>query len=183
MFHLSSEIEIMKARATGSNNRRRSHWWSARLSLLVSLSLMLSPTQLCALMEMAPGHAHADGHSHAASGSHEHSHNGQAQEASDHPHAGATHRTTNQATLQLVPDTHECCSNMNEPPVVAAAALRLAAPDTHSAPATFAPAVPSPPFDLFALTNCHGRDGPLDETLHSQLGRASLLGRAPPVSV
>lgn len=172
---------MMKARAAHSNNRRRPPLWSALLSLLVALSLLLSPTQMCALMEMAPSHTGADSDSHAAASAHEHSGGGRAQEANHH--TGTTYRATNQATLQSVPDTHECCSDMNAPPVVATAASRLGVPDAHSAPATFALAIPPSPFDLFILTNCHGRDGPTDETLYSQLSRATLLGRAPPVSV
>lgn len=174
--------KMMKARATRSNNRRRPQWSSALVSLFVALSLMVLSTQLCALMESLPGHAHTDGHSHAAAFSRHDSHDGQAPGAThygDHSHDGATHH----ATSQPVPDAHECCSAMNAPPVIAAAVSRLSAPDRHSAPAAFALAVPSSPLDIFALTNCHGRDGPPDESLHSQLGRASLLGRAPPVSV
>jgi len=176
----------MKAHATRFDNRRRPPWWSALLSLFVSLSLMLSPAQLCALMEMAPGHAHVDGLSHAATAPHTHSHDGHSHEAAphdDHSHAGATHQASHQATLQSVPQAHECCLDMKAPPVVAVGISRFTAPGSHSAPATYALAVLPAPLDIFALTNCHGRDGLLDETLHSQLSRASLLGRAPPVSV
>jgi len=176
----------MKAHATCFDTRRRPPVWSALLSVFVALSLILSPTQMCALMEMVPGHAHGEGHSHEAASAHEHFDDEGAPEAvphGDHSRAVAPYHATNGATLQPVPQAHECCSIMNEPPVVVAAVSRLAAPDTHSAPATFAPAVSPSPHDTFAVTNCHGRDGPLDETLHSQLRRATLLGRAPPVSV
>jgi len=177
---------MMKARATRFNNHRRPPLWSALLSLFAALSLIVPPSQLCALLETAPGHGHAEGHSHEAASAHEHSHDGRAQKADhhdDHSYTGATHHATKGATLQPVPDAHECCSDMSAPPIVAAPVSRLASPDTHPAPATFALAVPPSPLDIFAVTNCHGRDGPPDESLHSQLSRATLLGRAPPVSV
>lgn len=177
---------MMKARATRFNNHRRPPLWSALLSLFVALSLIVPPSQLCALMESSPGHAHTDGHSHEAASAHEHSHDGRAQKADhhdDHSNTGATHHATKGATLQPVPDAHECCSDMTMPPVVVAAASRLSVSASHPAAATFALAVPPSPLDTVTLTNCHGRDGPPDETLHSQLSRATLLGRAPPVSV
>ncbi len=176
----------MKAHATCFDTRRRPPVWSALLSVFVALSLILSPTQMCALMEMAPGHAHGEGHPRGLASAHEHSGDGHALEAAhhdDHSRAVAPYHATNGAILQPVPQAHECCSNMNEPPVVAAGISRFAALDTHSAAVSFAVAVPSLSQNLFAVTNCHGRDGPSDETLHSQFRRATLLGRAPPVSV
>lgn len=172
----------MKLRATRFQSQRRPLWWSALVSLAAVLSLLLTPPQVCAVMELLPDQAHTEGHSHAAVSIHQHDgdgHTAPAVSVNDHPHA-ATH----QAAWQSVPDEHDCCSNMDAAPVVAASSVRAVALDAHTTLAAFAPAIVPSSFDIFALTNCHGRDGPLpDESLHFQLSRATLLGRAPPVSV
>ena len=172
----------MKLRATRFHKQRRPLWWSALLSVMAVLSLLLTPTQVCAVMELLPGQAHTEGHSHAAASVHPSEGDGHVAPAvSDDGHS---HAATHQAAWQSVPDEHDCCSNMDAAPVVTASSVRAGAPDAHTTLATFAPAIAPSSFDIFALTNCHGRDGPpLDETFHSQLSRGTLLGRAPPVSV
>lgn len=170
----------MKARAAHSNNRRRPHWWSALLSLFVALSLVVPPSQLCALMETAPGHAHSDGHAHSGDAGHSHSDEGAAHH-DDHHQPIAQH--TDKATLQPVPHQHACCPESAPLPVVMAAPSRSATPDESAIGVSFMPATLPAMQNIFALTNCHGRDGPDDSQPLPQLSRASLLGRAPPVSV
>lgn len=171
MFRRSDKIEMMKARSAGFDNRRRPQWWSFLLSLFVALLVIVPPSQLCALMELAPSHSHSDKHSPVAALSHSHS-----EEVATH--VGEV------ATLQSVPEQHACCSEMDAPAVVASALSRFAAPDANSVDFSFMPATLPTTQDTFALTNCHGRDGPsLDTPLRSQFSPSSLLGRAPPVSV
>lgn len=169
----------MKARAAQISNRRRPHWWSALLSLFVALMLIAPASQLCALMETLPGHSHA-----AASG---HSHTDEATAHHDHHHDAAAHHNAGHhsdgTAWQSVPEQHACCSHLDAPSVVAAASSRFAAPDASSIGLSFVPATLPAAQDIFALTNCRGRDGPSDSQPLPQLSRASLLGRAPPFSV
>lgn len=172
--------ETMKARSTHSNNRRRPQWWPAFLSLLVAFLLVAQPACLCAAMQAAPDHHR----SHAAVESHAHASVSDAEVSShgDSHSTGASHHASTRATLSPSSESHICCCDSAPPPLVAAPA-RVVVPDTISLGLFFTPAILPAPSDIFALTNRHGRDGPSSLRPLSQLGRALLLGRAPPVSV
>ena len=148
------------------------------LSLLALLVLVVSPLCRCAMAEASPGHSHS-----AAAGS---TVAGHAHEATPDAHHkdGTAHHKDDQRSLSSVPESHVCCCDSNVPPVVLATLSHSAAPDASSWMPAFTPATLPAMQDIFALTNCYGRDGPPpDEPLRSQFFPSSLLGRAPPVSV
>lgn len=185
----------MKEHQGWFTNRRRPLWGWTLLSLLVALSLVLPPTQLCALMETAPSHSHSTDHAkrsahfHAGKASHSHSH----EKSSSDSHASHTSQSndhhvavsrSNGAVLHSLPEPDACCSEMDAPNVVLAIASRSTASDEYVADLCFIPAALPKVQKIFELTYYHGRDGPASNiSLPSQLSSSSLLGRAPPILV
>lgn len=165
----------MTARSAQFSNRRRPQWWSALLSLFVAITIALPSSHLCAPWESSSGHSH--GSEHAALG-----HADQDGHDGDH-HADNHHADASDDHSSTPPEQHTCCSDSEPLQAVVAAVLRPAAPDQIVVPVNYA--VPTQPFvvDVFALTNCHGRDGPPGQILRSQFVPSSLLGRAPPFLV
>jgi hypothetical protein len=150
--------------------------WPALLSLLALLVLVLSPLCRCAMAEASPDHSH----SHSAVAGHAH----EAASEDHHDDRGAAHHKDDQIALSPVPQSHICCCESSVPPVVLATLPHSAAPDASSWMPVFTPATLPVRQEVFALTGCHGRDGPPpDKPLRSQFLSSSLLGRAPPVSV
>lgn len=198
-------MKLRRNRIGNSENRKCPTWRSTLLSLFVACTLVVQPAQLCALLESAPGHSHDDSHSHQGDSHHAKAspavHVHEAASSSHHPHDHATddshthnshHEVAHQPTaraseyrlfIQPVPAPHVCCSDGGSTPVVTATTRRSAAPHERSTDLAFEHGVlPTMP-DSFALTACHGRDGPLGRPLRSQFSAASLLGRAPPALV
>ena len=190
----------MKRRPAPKSSRTRSQWWSCVLSVLVALSLVVQPSLVCAALESSPSHAHpssgAQAHSHGGEHSHGASHGfGHSHGSADEDHGGdhdGGHDHSNPAHHQESSDDgwmslsspeapHACCSDISAPtPVVAAPASRFLQTDESTSVALFVPATLSPTSDIFALTACHGRDGPPREPMRSQFLPSSRLGRAPP---
>lgn len=133
-------------------------------------------------MEATPGHSHgASSHSHEAGHSHEAAgaHHGE----HVHVHAQAAHYGSSRLAFAPIEPPETCCGQSEAIPVVAASTPGFAAPHRGFAPIVYAPAILPQAQEIFALANCHGRDGPSDKPLRSQFVPLSLLGRAPPVSV
>lgn len=192
-------VKSMKKRPAPKSSRTRSQWWSCVLSVLVALSLVVQPSLVCAALESSPGHAHpssvAQAHSHGGDHSHGESHgSGHSHGSADEHHGGdhdGGHDHSNPAhhqggsddgRLSLSPTEppHACCSDGSAPRPVAAPASRSFQVDESLSVALFAPTALPPSADIFALTACHGRDGPPDKPLRSQFLSSSLLGRGPP---
>jgi hypothetical protein len=190
----------MKRRPAPKNSRTRSQWWSCVLSVLVTLSLLVQPSLVCAVLESSPSHVHpssgVQGHSHGShSGEHSHGHaSGRSDGSTDEHHGGdhdEGHDHSNPAhhqgssddgrmSLSAFGHPHSCCSDGSvQLPVVASSSRSLQA-DSSLTIALFVPATMPPSADIFALTACHGRDGPPCEPIRSQFLPSSLLGRAPP---
>ena len=172
MLFWRPSLEIMKTRRLRFTNRTRPHWWSALASLFVIWSLVLQPSHLCLLFESSvPSHTHS--HNSASSPANHH----------NYPHEAATEQqgSPKMAVLPL-PEEDSCCSGGSAPLAIVAATSRFTAPVAQAVHLAFAPAVLPTASSVFALTNCHGRDGPPDAPLRSQFLSSSLLGRAPPVS-
>lgn len=173
----------------------RPQWWSALLSLLVILCLVVQPSHLCALMETAPGHSHVGGHSHEGDDSHA-DHHGEHHNATashvhgyesgadrhDDDHVGHARQHNANLTLSSLPEPHSCCSDSYSAPVAVAATSRIALPDAPILAPEFALAVMPAPVDVFSVAGFHGRDGPEVAGPITQLSRASLLGLSPPIS-
>lgn len=142
------------------------------MSLLLAITIALPSSHLCALLESSPGHAH--GGEHAALG-----HTDQDDHDDDH-HADSHHNAAAGDHSSTPSKQHACCSDGEPLQAVVADVLRPAAPDQIVVPVVYV--VPTQPVvtDVFALTNCHGRDGPPGQILRSQFVSSSLLGRAPP---
>lgn len=164
----------MRAQPTRFDNRSWPREWSALLSLLALLVLVVSPLCRCVMAEM----------------SHEHSHSGvveQTQETTldDHHHDdGTAHHQNDGIALSSLPEAHVCCCDSDVPDVVLSALSPSAVPDASSWVPDYTPATLPVMQDVFALTNFHGRDGPPpNKSLLSQFSSSSLLGRAPPASV
>jgi len=155
--------------------------WPALLSLLVSLSLLVPPSQVCALLESTPDHPHAQAHAYGSAHDHgsAHTHAPQAP-GSHHEHAAAARYNQNRLAFAPteLPDT--CCGYSEEIPFVKAAALRWGSLHQVVATVAYAPAVLPQLPGLFEGLRCHGRDGPPDKPLRSQRLPSALLGRAPP---
>lgn len=177
--HFVGKVESMKGRLARESRRARSHWWSRLLSMLVTLSLVVPPSQIYAAFDSAPGHAHAEsGHGGDHHGGHsDHDDHGYAAEAAD------TYHDASRLTLAPAELPHACCSSSSLSPLIAAAPARISSLDDKLAPVAYAPAVLPRSLDIFALVNCHGRDGPPDRLALSQFFSLSLSGRAPPALV
>jgi hypothetical protein len=191
----------MKRRPAPMSSRTRSQWWSCVLSVLVALSLVVQPSLVCAALESSPGHAHpgsgAQDHSrHFHSGEHSHGHDsghshGSAGEHHDsdsrdggHDHSNPAHHQDNsddgRMSIYSSVQPHACCSDISAPRPIVASASRSFQINESFAVTLFAPATLPPSADIFALTACHGRDGPPDKPLLSHFLASSCLGRAPP---
>lgn len=192
----------MKARQRQINTRTRPPWWPTLLSLIVAFSLVMQPLCQCAMAQSAIGHSHQDApgqHSHDQMPS-DHSCCSGAQEAGEHhddaqhddaqrrhaepttEHRHSHHSDTRHASVSPFSQQHLCCCDTQVAPSGAVLA-RSSAPDQNHQTWVFAPATLPVAFTVFALTNCHGRDGPPAAPLLCQFAAASLLGRAPPVAV
>ena len=163
-------LKIMKTRRPRLTNRTRLHWWSALPALFVIWSLVLQPSHLCLLFESG-----SHSHSHAPASAHSHHHH--ADEA-----VAERHNSPKMPALPA-PEEDSCCSSGVVPLAILANSSRFTVPVEQLVHLTFAPAVLPVSSDVFALTNCHGRDGPPRVPLPSQFLLSSFLGRAPPVSV
>ena len=184
----------MKRRPAPKCSRTRSQWWSCVLSVLVALSLVVQPSLVCAALESSPGHAHpssgGQAHSHGASHGSGHSHDSADEHHGGdhdggHDHSNPAHHQdgSDDGRLSLSPaePPHACCSDISAPtPVVAAPTSRSFQVDESTSVALFVPATLPPSPDIFALTACHGRDGPPGEPIRSQFLPSSPQGRAPP---
>ena len=177
----------MKTNPTRFDNRTRPRWWPALLSLLVVFSLVVQPICQCAMAQAAHNHAHAD---EAARGGQECCPEDAAQHADHHSdahhdpaeHHHSTHRSEKGASVSSPIQAHLCCCDNEVIPGIAVLS-RPAAPEQSHFVVAFAPAKPPVALDVFALTYCHGRDGPPDKPFLSHSSASSLLGRAPPVAV
>lgn len=183
----------MKSPQRNVNKRTQPSWWSAVLSVLVALSLALQPACICALAEISAHESHAGGHSHSAETGHGHSH-----EAATPDHHTDHQSSEQPEPQQEVPDVRAsggsnaafaaldhgaCCCESEAQSVVAASVSRISVPDHASVRLACAP-----PYEVFVpeistMANCRGRDGPPGRPLRSQFVPASLLGRAPPISI
>lgn len=121
-----------------------------------------------------------DADSHDAGGHDADGHDGLENHADE---AGGSQQAPHSMALLPVPEEETCCSSGAAPIAIAAHASRLTVPTEHCLDGTFAPATLPVTSDVFALTHCHGRDGPPAALRRSQFLPSSLLGRAPPVSV
>lgn len=159
----------MKTLRPRITNRTRPNWWSALPALFVIWSLVLQPSHLCLLFE-----SDSHSHSHASASAHCHHH---ADEA-----VAERHNSPKMAVLPA-PEEDSCCSSGVVPVAILTNPSRFTVPVEQLVHLTFAPAVLPVSSDVFALTNCHGRDGPPRVPLPSQFLSSYLLGRAPPISV
>ncbi len=170
----------MSTHQARSANRARPHLWPALLSLLVALTLVFQPSQLCALMESSHSHSHSHSHLHEAA---EEQHESAAHYDVDHHDAKDVGAHHGQGRLSVAPSSRhqaDCCDDETQPQV-AVSASRRSAPDGIPVFAV-APAVFAATLAVFGPTSRYGRDGPPGTPLRSQLVPSSLLGRAPPVS-
>lgn len=181
-------VKGMKRRPAPKSSRTRSQWWSCVLSVLVALSLLVRPSDICALVESSPGHSHAHASQHSDGASPGHAHNSVEEHDHSHHHGshhdgGTQHESSpgdGRMSLSTPEAAHACCSDTSAPhPVVAASLRSFQADDSFSLELFAAATLPLSP-DIFALTACHGRDGPPDRSLRSQFVPSSQLGRAPP---
>ena len=179
-----SRVKGMKRRPAPKSSRTRSQWWSCVLSVLVALSLLVRPADICALVESSPGHsqAHASEHSNGASSGHSHD-SANDHDGSHHHDGGAWHESSlgdGRMSLTAPGVLHACCADIPAPHPVVVSSLRAFQADDKSSVVLFASAtLPLSP-GIFALTACHGRDGPSDKPFRSQFLPSSRLGRAPP---
>ena len=191
---VAGRVRSMAGHFARGDSRARSHWWSGLLSVLVALSLVVQPSLVCALVESS-SHAHSGAHAHSHSHPHgsEHSHDaGSSHEHHSHGHHRHGHHSHGHHNHEHHDDdgrmslfepgpAHSCCSTNSAPRLVAAPVSRSFETDKSTSIVLFTPAAILPAQDIFALTACHGRDGPPGRLLRSQCLLTSLLGRAPPV--